>query len=130
MGRVNDHRKEQEPALTSDRQRDPGIDQACAGKAFEHHERTDVVDGSYLGRWWCPECGTSDTFDAVFKTMASLMPLMHRLNEQFFRPEIVFLIPSDATPSCLGEFYGCEVYRVGGIPAPMIAMPGLQVSRT
>jgi hypothetical protein len=101
----------------------------CRGKAFEHHERTEIADGQ-LWQWRCPECGDSGSFETTLVTLAELLPLMHKLQEHFFRPVIAFLVPSDATPGRLGGFYGCDVYRVQGIPAPMVAMTALQVSRT
>jgi hypothetical protein len=118
---MTDQRNMQEPAITGDIR--------CRGKAYENHERTEITGDVQLS-WRCPDCGDKGTVETMLATLVDLLPLMHKLREQFYSPKIVFLVPSDASPGKLGEFYGCDVFRVQGIPAPMVAMTGLQVSRT
>lgn len=95
----------------------------CTGRNYEHHEQTKVVSGC---RWRCPECETTGTFESVLGTLAGLMPMMYELQEKLNAMNIVFLVPSDATPGLLGQFHGRDVLRVRGIPEPLVAMPARQ----
>ena len=99
---------------------------ACAGKDFEHHERTEVDendDGMHLPwRWRCPACGDSGSLETINTRLIALVPALYRLKEQMLDQGAVFLLPSDATPGKMGQFYGHDLYRVQGISDPMIAI--------
>jgi hypothetical protein len=109
-------RKEQEPGAI-----------ACAGKGYEHHESS-TVRGD--GRWECPACGGTGTFEAVFGALRALQPQLYHLRMEMLDQGAVFLLPSDATPGRLGSVFGhYDVYRLTGITEPMIALPASQISR-
>jgi hypothetical protein len=105
----------------------------CAGKAYEHHERTEVLDG-LAGQpwrpqeWRCLDCGDTGTFEAVFAVLLALQPQLYHLKKQMLDQGALVLLPSDATPGRLGSvFGGYGVYRLGGIKEPMIALPAAQL---
>jgi len=99
----------------------------CAGKGYEHHETTTVLSD---GRWECPACGGTGTFEAMFGVLLALQPQLYHLKEQMLDQGAVFLLPSEATPGRLGSVFGeYDVYRLGGITKPMIALPASQISR-
>lgn len=103
---------------------------ACKGKAFEHHERTEVDENDegvhLLWRWRCPVCGDSGSLDALKDRLIALVPALYRLKEQMLDRDAVFLLPSDATPGEMGQFYGRPLFRVQGIDRPLIAL-GVEV---
>src|ERR1700722_16759457 len=94
----------------------------CAGKAFEHHERTEIL-GEFAYRWRCPDCGDTGTLEDTFAKLLALRPELYHLQQQMLDRGAVFLLPSDATPGLLGQCFGLDVYRLGGIKEPMIALP-------
>jgi hypothetical protein len=100
--------------------RDPSR-QICAGLDFEHHEHTEMLDN---GGWHCQACGESALFGTArtLGTLMTMVPLLHRLQEQLLADQAVWLLPSIATPGPLGSFYGRPVYRVHGVERPLIAL--------
>jgi hypothetical protein len=96
----------------------------CAGKGFEHHETTEFP-GRYRYEWRCPACGDAGTIKNAMEPLILLVPNLRRLQMQQLDKGAVFLLPSDATPGILGQFFGCDVYRAPGLPGPMIAIPAL-----
>ncbi len=103
-----------------------GAAAACAGKDFEHHERTEADEndeGMHLPwRWRCPACGTRGSLETINTRLIALVPMLYRLKEQMLDRDAVFLLPSDATPGKMGQFHGHDLYRVQGISEPMIAL--------
>lgn len=94
---------------------------ACAGKAFENHPGQLAIDDA--GRWICPACGTSgEGFRDLMEQLALLTPMLHRLRGQMLDQHAVFLVPTDDATGPLGTFYGLDVLRAPGLPAPMIAL--------
>lgn len=98
----------------------------CFGKAYEHHERTEVDENDeglhLLWRWRCPACGDSGSLDTLNSRLVALVPALYRLREQMLDRDAVFLLPSDATPGRMGDFYGRPLFRVQGIDRPLIAL--------
>lgn len=82
-----------------------------------------------LGEWMCPDCGDTGTLKATFAVLYALLPQLHHLQRQMLDQGAVFVLPSDATPGLLGQCFGRDVYRLGGIREPMIALPASQISR-
>lgn len=115
---MTDYTNVQESALT-------GNAPACKGKDLEHHGRPGVDEmARWPGRWRCPDCGDSGTFEASLRKLLDLEPLLCRLQEQMLDTDAVFLLPSDATPGEHGTCFGRPVYRVRGIDRPLIALGG------
>jgi len=97
----------------------------CAGKGFEHHERTVPYGMTLQSSWQCPACDDigflgNDTRWLWEKVGAGLL----RLKEEALADRATVLLPSQASPGLFGEFMGFPVYRVQGIDKPMIAIPG------
>jgi hypothetical protein len=101
---------------------------ACAGKAYEHHERTEIL-GEFAYRWRCPDCGDTGTLEETVAKLYAMRPELYRLQDQMLGQAAVFVLPSEATPGLLGQCFGRDVYRLGGIKEPMIALPAAQISR-
>jgi ribosomal protein L37AE/L43A len=97
----------------------------CSGKDFEHHER---VGAFGTGAWRCPDCGDTGTGETALDKLMSFLPLLERLQEQLLDETVVFLLPSDATPGHIGNFFGRPVHRVRGIDRPLIALGARAVS--
>ncbi len=112
-------------AESSGKDQEPGV-VTCAGKAYEHHERTEVDENDeglhLLGRWRCPACGDSGSLETLNSRLVALVPALCRLREQRLDRDAVFLLPSDATPGRMGDFYGRPLFRVQGIDRPLIAL--------
>ena len=110
---MTDHRNVQESTAQA----------SCAGKPFEYHERVEHGDAAVAAYGWrCPACGDHDSYERVMASLITLVPVLHRLQEQMLDEGAVFVLPSDATPGQLGEFYGRPVFRVQGLPRPLIAL--------
>lgn len=114
---MTDHRIQQRPALSN------SGTAACRGKDFEHHEQPRIgEDALWPGRWTCPDCGDAGSFGDTNSKLAGLVPLLHLLQREMLDRDAVFMVPSIATPGLLGTFYGRPLYRVQGIPGPMVAL--------
>lgn len=98
---------------------------ACGGKTFEHHERTVPIGHPASSQWRCPACGDTGCFgDFARWLMQAIVIPLGQLQKQALSDGAVILVPSDATPGRLGQFYGHQIYRVQGIERPMVAIPG------
>lgn len=93
-----------------------------------HHERTEIL-GELPFRWRCPDCGDTGDFRETFAVLAALRPQLDQLQRQMLDQGAVFVLPSDATPGLFGQCFGRDVYRMGGIKEPMIALPASQLIR-
>jgi hypothetical protein len=109
---VTDHRTQQKPAITGDVA-------ACRGKDFEHHEHAGAFG---IALWRCPDCGDTGTGETALAKLMPLLPLLERLQEQLMHETVAFMLPSDATPGHVGNFFGRPVHRVRGIERPLIAL--------
>jgi hypothetical protein len=80
----------------------------CAGKTFEHHERTEFTasDIYQMGDWRCPECGATGNLREFFERLLGLLPTLDALQRQCLNLGAVILVPADATPGHLGECFG------------------------
>lgn len=93
---------------------------ACWGKTFEHHGR---IAPTMLGSgWWrCADCGTTGDGRDIFDLLAPLGGLADQL-QAVTGHTLAILLPSDAPPGQIGHFAGYELYRVQGLPRPMVAI--------
>jgi hypothetical protein len=97
----------------------------CAGRTYEHHERTESCGEVWRYHWCCPACGDTGYFADFARSLAkSIGIVLARLQAEAMTEGAVVLVPSTATPGHFGRFMGCEMFRVQGISKPMVALPG------
>ena len=96
------------------------VSATCAGKTFEHHGHLDWI-GDEPGRWRCAECGTEGDYRDANEHLMQLIPRIDAVRAAM-NLDPVLLLPSDSPPKRLGQFMGCDLYRVRGIDRPLVAL--------
>lgn len=96
-----------------------GAAYGCKGLGFEHHGPDGLLaDG---GRWECAACGDRGDLAEIMGRLAVLIPLISGLTWCPAARRLVILLPSDAEPALVGQFYGAGIRRVRGISGPLVA---------